>query len=126
MKADVKAALDAKAKEAAETKAALAAKTNALAAKTAEMENALAYKTEELDDSQEIIHGQEEEIDDLKELIRKLQVDLRGMEVMFMFVKREEEIDVDELWNRTMAYVAATHHSVDEALDFAVKQYTLP
>ena len=116
-----KAAFDAKAKEAAEAKAGLDEKKT-------ELEDALAYKSEELNDSQEIIDGQEKEIDTLKDLIYKYQVDLTSYEVMFMFTgpRAEEDIDIDTLWDRTIAHIAATRRSLDEAVAAAVQQYNLP
>lgn len=104
----------------------LAETKEALDDKKTEMKDALAYKSEELNDSQEIIDEQKDEIDTLKDLIHKYQVDLHGMEVMIMFADEGEDVNVDELWERTMAYIAAKHRSLDEAVMAAVKKYGLP
>lgn len=124
---NAKKELVAKTKELTETKVALDAKKT-------ELSDVLALKSEELNDSQEIIFEQKDEIDTLKEkidalkgLVKKYQVDLSSKEIMFMFTTgKEEDIDVDELWNRTMAYIATKHRSVDEAVAYAVKQYAPP
>lgn len=92
----------------------------------AELAEALAYKSEELNDSQTQIEDQGLEIDTLKDLIHKLQVDKSAMEVMIMFAEpKDEDIDIDALWDRTIAYIATKRGSVDEAVAAAVKQYTL-
>lgn len=102
----------------------------ALKDKKTELDDALAYKTEELNDSQEINDEQQGGIDSLKkkndtlkDMIYKYQVDLSAAELMIMFVEKEQDIDVDELWNRTIAHIADKHHSVEETVAAAVKQY---
>ena len=123
-KAKAKEMLAAIAKEVADVKAAKAeevAYVKAAAAK--ELEEVLACKSEELDDSQEVVDDQAKEIDTLKDLIYKYQVDLSLLEVMIMFAGEANDIDAHELWDRTMAHIAAKGHSNDEAVAFAKASY---
>jgi hypothetical protein len=46
------------------------------------------------------------------------------MEVMFMFAEeRTNRINLDELWDRTMAHIELKRGGVDRALDAKVLQY---
>jgi len=112
----------------------------AAAKEKAEFEEALKAKSEELRkaeemflDSEETVESQEEEIasqgetiDKLKEWIYNLKVDLTGMEVMFLFAEgRTEDIDIDELVQRTVEHRAVTRGGVEHAVDATAESYQI-
>ena len=52
------------------------------------------------------------------------KVEVSGLELTITFAEpRMEDIDINVLWNRTIAHIERTRGSVEQALDAAVKRY---